>query len=189
MLDLTLLLQAFFATLLYLIVTRIYRGLTGPLRGLPGPTVARFTKLWYFRCTLQNDFRWKNIDLHRKFGPIVRLAPNQYSLDDPNAAKQMYSTGTSFVKSEWYDFWKNPDPHAFQDIFSLRDPSKHAHNRKVVSCLYSMSNLVQMESCVDETIDLLLEKLDEFAYSNETFDLLHWMRCYAFDVVLYITVR
>lgn len=31
-------------------------------------------------------------------GPVVRIAPNQYSIDDPSSAKIIYGHGTDFVK-------------------------------------------------------------------------------------------
>lgn len=31
-------------------------------------------------------------------GPIVRIAPNEYSIDDPAAAKAIYGSGRGFVK-------------------------------------------------------------------------------------------
>lgn len=33
-----------------------------------------------------------------KVGPIVRIAPNQYSIDDVAAAKIIYGHGTAFLK-------------------------------------------------------------------------------------------
>lgn len=31
-------------------------------------------------------------------GPIVRLSPNEYSIDDPAAVKVIYGTGSGFIK-------------------------------------------------------------------------------------------
>ena len=69
-----------------------------PLRDIPGPFLARFTRLWYFFAIYKGDFELANIGLHKKYGPIVRIAPNEYSIDDFEAAKTIYGHGTSFVK-------------------------------------------------------------------------------------------
>jgi hypothetical protein len=65
------------------------------------------------RALLNRDFHETNIRLHEKegtfaaidsdahtdsAGPIVRIAPNEYSIDDPDAIKTIYGHGTSFVK-------------------------------------------------------------------------------------------
>ena len=69
-----------------------------PLRGIPGPFLARFTRLWYFFEVYKGSFEISNVNLHKTYGPIVRIAPNEYSVDDIQAAKLIYKTGNGFVK-------------------------------------------------------------------------------------------
>ncbi len=78
----------------YLIVTFIL----DPLRDIPGPFLARFTRLWYLIEIYKGDFEHTNITLHKKYGLIVRFAPNEYSIDDPEAAKVIYSIASGFLK-------------------------------------------------------------------------------------------
>jgi hypothetical protein len=69
-----------------------------PLRDIPGPFLARFTRLWYFFEVYKGSFEISNLALHKKYGPIVRIAPNEYSIDDVEAAKTIYGHGNAFVK-------------------------------------------------------------------------------------------
>lgn len=39
-----------------------------PLRRVPGPFLASFSRLWKLQKTLRGDFERTNIDLHRKYG-------------------------------------------------------------------------------------------------------------------------
>lgn len=39
-----------------------------PLRRLPGPRLARFTRLWYLKAVLNRDFQDTNIKLHEEQG-------------------------------------------------------------------------------------------------------------------------
>jgi len=39
-----------------------------PLRAIPGPFWARFTRAWYLRRVWQGDFEKTNIELHNKYG-------------------------------------------------------------------------------------------------------------------------
>lgn len=87
---------------LYLLV-RFYTFLTSPLRSVPGPFWTRLTKLWYFNRVRNAHFERENIRLHQKYGPIVRIGPDHYSISDPAAVKTVYGTGSKFVKSAWYD--------------------------------------------------------------------------------------
>ena len=69
-----------------------------PLRDIPGPLLARFTRLWYFIEIYKGSFELTEIELHKKYGPIVRIAPYEYSIDDVEAAKTIYGHGNSFPK-------------------------------------------------------------------------------------------
>lgn len=72
--------------------------LIDPLRSVPGPFLARFTRLWYLYKIYKGDFEKTNIGLHEKYGPVVRIAPNEYSIDDVEAAKVIYGHGNAFDK-------------------------------------------------------------------------------------------
>ena len=62
--------------LLIRFITVIYSAAASPLRPIPGPFLARFTKLWYFWRMNAGEFEHENIALHRehgKNGPETRL--------------------------------------------------------------------------------------------------------------------
>ena len=69
-----------------------------PLRDVPGPLLARFTRLWYLRELYRGHYEKTNLEIHRKYGPIVRIAPGEYSVDDVQATKEIYGHGSKFVK-------------------------------------------------------------------------------------------
>lgn len=39
-----------------------------PLRNVPGPFLARYTRLWLLRQYMKGDFEKTNISLHNKYG-------------------------------------------------------------------------------------------------------------------------
>lgn len=43
-----------------------------PLRSVPGPFWARFTRLWYLRQVARGDFEKTNVALHKKHGTFFR---------------------------------------------------------------------------------------------------------------------
>lgn len=69
-----------------------------PLRDIPGPFFARFTRWWYFIEIYRGTFELTDIKLHQKYGSIVRVAPHEYSIDDVDAARTIYGRGNVFVK-------------------------------------------------------------------------------------------
>ncbi|OGE57019.1 hypothetical protein PENARI_c002G09354 [Penicillium arizonense] len=166
------------------ILLRITESLTSPLKNIPGPFWARFSNLWYFNRIRRGQFEHDNIKLHKKYGPIVRVAPNHYSISDTAAIKTVYGTGSKFPKSAWYDGWKHP---AQWTVFADRDMKRHANTRKRFTSLYSMSSLVNYEPFVDHCAELFMTHLNEFSDNGATFNLGHWFQCYAFDVIGNIT--
>lgn len=80
----------------------VIRAWIDPLRDIPGPFLARFTRLWYVLAIWKGDFERTNIALHQRYGSIVRISPNEYSINDPEAAKIIYGPGTGFIKGRFY---------------------------------------------------------------------------------------
>lgn len=56
------------ALLLFRLIHSVYSCLTSPLHSIPGPFIARFTKLWYLWRVYNGHFEQENIELHRKYG-------------------------------------------------------------------------------------------------------------------------
>ncbi len=46
----------------------VLRVVFSPLRHIPGPFWARFTRAWYFHKVRKADFQWTNIKLHEQYG-------------------------------------------------------------------------------------------------------------------------
>ncbi|KAL2140538.1 hypothetical protein VTI28DRAFT_3656 [Corynascus sepedonium] len=158
---------------------------------VPGPLVARFSDLWYAHRIFRGEFEKDNIELHRKYGPVVRYGPKRFSIDEPKAANLIYGLGSRLTKSSWYQTWTSPSSQAW-NLFGDQDAKRHSSNRRQYQNTYSMSSLVHYESYVDECADLLCQRLsemgarDSLAWSQPV-NMGHWLQCYAFDVIGLIT--
>ncbi|XWW95593.1 hypothetical protein V2A60_003558 [Cordyceps javanica] len=173
-------------SLIGVIATTVARAVASPLRSIPGPFFARFTRLWYFVRVLKGHFEAENIALHRRYGPIVRIAPDMFSIDMPEAVGTVYNVGSKMPKSSWYDAWQHPSAER-ETLFTDRSIQRHAETRRRHQALYSMTSLVRYEGYTDECADILLQRFDEFAEKETQFDLMHWFQCYGFDVIGDIT--
>lgn len=56
----------------FFIVVPTIRTLVSPLRKVPGPFLARFTRLWEATLIQKNDYALNNIALHEKYGMLSR---------------------------------------------------------------------------------------------------------------------
>ncbi|GAP91697.1 putative cytochrome P450 oxidoreductase [Rosellinia necatrix] len=167
----------------------IFSALWSPLRSIPGSFLSRFTDGWYLWRILHRKFQVEQIELHRKYGPIVRLGPKRFSFADADALKTIYGHGIEFRKSKWYSAFNVPNPHSTgqENIFTERDPKLHAQQRKQLTNMYSMSGLMSCEPYVDECTDLFAQRLTEFARAGNAIDMGHWLQCFSFDAIGLIT--
>lgn len=81
--------------------------LTSPLAKLPGPKLTMLTSLLLKWHELKANRREYIHDLHVRYGPVVRVAPNEASFTSPAAVKEIYcSGGSGYDKTEFYDLFK-----------------------------------------------------------------------------------
>ena len=156
-----------------------YKRYASPLRNVPGPFAASFTRLWKLYQMYRGDMEKTNIALHRKYGPVVRIAPNEVSLDDPESVKIIYGHATEFIKAPWYYANGGIHPERSNDLFTDLDEKRHSANRRRVANAYSMTALLEMEQFVDTCSAVFMMRLEEFSDSKQVFDLGHWLQCYA----------
>lgn len=68
------------------------------LSKIPGPTLAKYTKIWRLYDVFKGQAHKTAIRLHREHGPLVRIAPNVVSVGDPKALPIIYGLKTNFTK-------------------------------------------------------------------------------------------
>ncbi|KAK4185788.1 benzoate 4-monooxygenase cytochrome P450 [Podospora australis] len=154
--------------LLALFSLLIYRRHFSPLRNIPGPFFASFTRLWHIHRILKGDQNLELIRLHEKHGHIVRIAPNEVSLSHPDAVKKVLAA--PLRKGDWYKVIAFPDGR-FENPMSAIIPSVKNELSRRLAPAYTLPNLLRSESSIDTTISHLFTWLDRFAASGEKIDL------------------
>ncbi|OTA68029.1 cytochrome P450 [Hypoxylon sp. EC38] len=178
-----------------LFVTRLlYKRYASPLREYPGPFLASCSRLWKVISTASERTHLDHIELHRKYGPIVRIAPNELSFSSPAVARNVLSAGKRFYKTDFYSVFPPPEN---PDIFTEIREDVHALKKKVANVPYSMAAMKQLSPFIDETIDFLVSRLDQFCPDtaipgfqqaglpgrNPIVNLGDWLHYFAFDVL------
>ncbi|KAL2848899.1 cytochrome P450 [Aspergillus pseudoustus] len=172
----------------FLTLTAIHRAYIHPLRRVPGPRLARFTELWRTNRYFQGDWFHDILDLHEKYGPVVRIAPNEVSVVSPYLIKTVYSHTGGTVKTRWYDTWAalgggTKAASEAPSFFGATDPNQHSFLRRRVSATYSMSAIVALEPKIQSVLDMLWTRLDESAKLGQPVDLSIWASYFTYDVV------
>nr|POE72188.1 cytochrome p450 monooxygenase gsff [Quercus suber] len=153
----------------------IYQVFVHPLASFPGPVWARFSRLWMTKHSWNGDMNEEMIKLHRKHGEFVRTGPNELSISNLAAIKTIYGAGTKFRKSDWYSVWQG---HRKFDLFAERDERVHSEQRRLVSRIYAMDSLKNLEPYVDSAVTVFLDQMTQRA--GDVIDMGNWVQLFAF---------
>lgn len=92
------------------------------LNRIPGPFLHKISSIPRILSVYNNKSHLDDLALHKKYGKVVRLAPNLLSISDPAEIKQIYGIGTGFYKSRFYELSTAYDEEGLiPDTFVLTD--------------------------------------------------------------------
>ncbi|KAK4224636.1 cytochrome P450 [Podospora fimiseda] len=177
-------LKTHYLTLLFtfLFLRILIKRYASPLRHYPGPFLASFSRLWKVLSVASGNTHLQHIALHKKYGPIVRIAPDEVSVSSPEAARTLLSAGKRFFKTNFYGVFPPPEN---PDIFTEVREDVHAQKKRVANVPYSMGAMRELSPFIDDTIELLAKKIGQHIDldGDKTFDLGDWLHYFAFDVL------
>ncbi|KAK1760108.1 cytochrome P450 [Echria macrotheca] len=159
-------------TVFWNILTNI---LTSPIpSSVPGPLLARLTYKWLIAVDT-SGYRGRTVhELHKKYGPVVRLSPSEVSFSSKDAVKSIYSASATVIKGPAYDHFGR------KGMFQMKDPQEHRERYRRVAHIFSASSLQQMEPLVQAVMDRTVAAFVQRA--GQAVDALHWCRMMALDV-------
>ncbi|KNG49528.1 cytochrome p450 protein [Stemphylium lycopersici] len=179
---------ALIALLIVRFITRaIYRIYFHPLSKFPGPKLHAATRIPCHLATLKGSRDELLQDLHRKYGPVVRVNHDELSFVEPNAWKDVYGHGTkgkpgSQPHKAWHRYGGSPN-----NAFSLVIAPDEDHNRqrKIFTPAFSDRALKQQEPLFLKYIDKLVARLRESIQMdpNAKLDLVQLYNFTTFDIM------
>ena len=131
------------------------------LRKFPVPNkLAHFSYIWLGRTTYGGKQYWAHRELHRQYGPLVRIGPNEIMTDDPEIIRSMSAVRSTFTRGEWYLTGRfNP---YYDNIFTILDNHAHKQARARVFAGYSGRETgAALEHGVDRQITRLTDLLHQ----------------------------
>ncbi|KAF4553270.1 Cytochrome P450-like protein 14 [Elsinoe fawcettii] len=122
--------------------------------------------------------------MHKKYGPVVRLAPDQVSFISLDAMKEIYQSGGSgYDKPDFYDMFKQ---YNHRTMFSMLGKEEHAQRKKLFAERYAMSNVARPE-VMDGIAIRAAKVVDKCKASIGSYlDAYFVLHCYAIDGVSHL---
>ncbi|KAK7949267.1 cytochrome P450 [Apiospora aurea] len=153
-----------------------------PVSKIPGPWYSRFTRLVLKYHILAGREMYHLDDLHRRHGPVVRIAPGEVAVADLAAYARIHRVGSPFLKGPWYDS-VNPG------IFALRDPKRHGERRRLFARAFSKTALrANWEAAVRRTVEKTMGRIKaEAEAEGGSADVLKWWTLMATDVIAHLS--
>ncbi|KAF3395038.1 Isotrichodermin C-15 hydroxylase [Talaromyces pinophilus] len=154
------LIVAISTTIFYPISTAIYNVYFHPLSRFPGPTSHAISRIPYFYRTINGTLPFDMLDFHKRYGNIVRIAPDELAFSHPDAWKDImgHRNGqeAEMAKAMWFYRPIEEPTHIVNET-----PEQHRNLRRQMAHGFSEKGMRDQESLIRKYVNLLVEKLHE----------------------------
>ncbi|TGJ79428.1 hypothetical protein E0Z10_g9334 [Xylaria hypoxylon] len=119
--------------------------------------------------------------MHLRYGPVVRVAPNEVSFASLEGIKEIYGSGGSgYDKTEFYDLFKI---YGRRTMFTTLNKEDHSKRKRILADRYANSNIMKSQS-LDGITERSRRFIERCSYSvGQSIDLFICLHDYAFDGV------
>lgn len=163
-----------FLVVLWFLISIIQTRYKSGLSNLPGPFLAKISNLDRIWSCASGEQMNYHLQLHQKYGPLVRIGPNHVSFSDARHIPQVYSITSKFFKSDFYSMFDIKTPAGpMATVFSARDEKIHKDYKRPIAPAYNLSALKELEPMNDECSEIFLRKLDGMV--GKDIDLGKWL--------------
>jgi averantin hydroxylase len=159
----------------------IYNLCFHPLRAYPGPKAWAATVWSFVLSQLSGNLAADILELHEKYGPVVRIAPNELSFVDPAACREIlaHRQGHDEFGKSYFSAIKPPNG-VFGILMANRE--EHGRLRRLLSHSFSDKGMREQQSHIIYNTDLLVRGLREES-DNGPQDLVQWLNWTTFDII------
>ncbi|KAI1089144.1 cytochrome P450 [Rostrohypoxylon terebratum] len=154
---------------LYYVTVALYRLYLHPLARFPGPKLAAVTRWYegYYDLYQPGQYTFKIAELHKQYGPIIRISPYELHVNDAAFFDTLYGR----QEGVWhkYDWSVNAFATKGATIWTA-DHNLHKNRRLPLNPYFSKVKVSNQEDMIMRHIQTLFERLSGFAASQKTFD-------------------
>ncbi|KAI0791423.1 cytochrome P450 [Abortiporus biennis] len=169
---------------LWILGTWLYNIYFHPLRRFPGPKVAAATDLWkaYIEIVQQRGIVDKLFELHRVYGDIVRIGPNELHFANPTAYDDIYNMNNRWTK-EKHLYNAFGEPGTSTSSFTTREFTAAKKRKDILTPLFSRRAIIDLQSLVQENIVTLCDTLTERSQKGVKSNLELAFKCFSMDTI------
>ncbi|RAQ41595.1 benzoate 4-monooxygenase cytochrome P450 [Aspergillus flavus] len=158
------------AFILYYICWSLF---SSPLARIPGPKSFALTK-WRLAYEDYKGTRTRKIHaLHERYGPVVRIGPNEVAFNSLPALRAIYGAGSGFERTNFYSMFAI---YGRKNMFSFNTVKQHAERKKLFAHAYAKSAMLKgiNASMIETKVRKYMELLEREGRSQDIFTTLHY---------------
>ena len=148
----------------------VYNLFFSPLRDIPGPFLARITTKWLTLNEISGNRSLVVAQAHEKYGPVIRIAPNELSFADRSCIKDIYFQASKFPKSHRYEGFSS----GTRASFDMTDREQHRERRNLVRHVLAQSHIDESEPLIADQIRNALKWINES--QGNSLECMLWLR-------------
>ncbi|KAJ6090139.1 benzoate 4-monooxygenase cytochrome P450 [Penicillium sp. IBT 16267x] len=172
----------FLLGLVALVSLLAYRIYFHPLAHIPGPPLAKVTYLyeWYYDLYRRGQFTFQLRALHDKYGPVIRINPDEVHIDDPDFFDQVFNqTNGRAEKPPRVAEAFGPYP----ATIGTQSHDLHRLRRSVLSPYFSKKSVTDLVAVMWHPIDILRERLHHAAQTGEVVNIKYIYAAVTLDII------
>lgn len=153
----------------YCLTLAFYRLYLDPLAKFPGPKLAAITRYYeaYYDVVKKGQYTFRIAEMHRQYGPIVRISPYELHINDPAYFEKLYRHEGRWNKYDWSVDAQN----ALGAIIFTPDHHEHKARRAPLNAYFSKSRVVRHQDMIIRKLEKLCGRIGEFAKAGRVIDL------------------
>ncbi|CAG8975218.1 hypothetical protein HYALB_00004279 [Hymenoscyphus albidus] len=161
-----------------------------PLRNIPGSRIAAISELYTSYLLITGEYCRRTLELHDKYGPVIRTGPRELSFNTLTAFNEIY--GGRLRTDHVYE--KNPiayiqGTHESKNIFFAQSKA-HGRYRKILAPAFSESSVREVEPTIKYQVDGFIRALRDrrngqgnFPTKDGVVDIDAWATYIVFDLL------
>ncbi|KAL0945226.1 hypothetical protein HGRIS_000739 [Hohenbuehelia grisea] len=161
--------------------TLLWRLFLHPLRKVPGPILAATTGWYtaYFDLLKDGGFVEHLEELHRIYGAVIRIGPNELHFNDPKAFLAIYSNSSTFTKDYYFYRCFQQD----ESSFGMTNFLEAKARRELLLPMFSRRAILRLEDVIREKVDELVCQLASYS-SSHAVDMTLAFRALTLDIIM-----
>ncbi|KAF2008687.1 putative cytochrome P450 [Aaosphaeria arxii CBS 175.79] len=175
----------------YTTLITLYNLTLHPLAKVPGPRLWVLTRIPYIRALVRGTFIHDLERLHRMYGPVLRVSPNEVSFACAEAYNEILQPRpTRYFQKDpiWWDSLAGKE----KWVGNLYGAAEHSHARRFLAAGFTPRALKAQEPILQRYANLLIERLGEKIGRRNSvtgagkhgadIDIVPWMNFTTFDI-------